>query len=152
MFDSVPIHPYTHTPVRLYRVLLVFVQCIGPSMMPTFNPSGDIVLLDRFSPRFLNKLERGDVVVARSPTAVRQTICKRIRATEGDRVRTGGPFRETIVTIPKGHIWLEGDNPNNSTDSRHYGPIPAALVLGRVVLKLWPPQEAGRVERQHKAQ
>ena len=140
------------THVLRFRFLLIFMQCIGPSMLPTFNASGDIVLLDRFSPRFLNKLERGDVVVARSPTSVRQTICKRIRATEGDRVRTGGPFRETLVTIPKGHIWLEGDNPNNSTDSRHYGPIPSALVLGRVVLKLWPLYEAGRVERQHKVQ
>ena len=70
---------------------------------------------------------------------------------EGDRVRTGGPFREKLVTVPKGHIWLEGDNPNNSTDSRHYGTVPAALILGRVLLKVWPPEETGWVPGRPKA-
>ena len=38
--------------------------------------------------------------------------------------------------VPAGHVWLQGDNPANSTDSRHYGPVPLALVQGRVVLKV----------------
>lgn len=41
--------------------------------------------------------------------------------------------------IPRGHVWLEGDNPENSMDSRNYGPVPAALVQGRVVGRVWPP-------------
>lgn len=41
----------------------------------------------------------------------------------------------------------QGDNFNNSTDSRHYGPVPYALLRGRVFLKVWPPWEAGWVER-----
>ena len=135
----------------IHDYVIEVTMCIGPSMLPTFNPSGDIVLLDRFSPRFLNNMKRGDIIVARSPTSARQTVCKRIRAVEGDHVRTGGPFREKLVTVPKGHIWLEGDNPNNSTDSRHYGTVPAALVLGRVLLKVWPPEEAGWVPDRPKA-
>uniref|UniRef100_A0A7N6B8I3 Peptidase S26 domain-containing protein n=1 Tax=Anabas testudineus TaxID=64144 RepID=A0A7N6B8I3_ANATE len=43
-----------------------------------------------------------------------------------------------FVVVPKGHVWLEGDNLRNSTDSRSYGPIPYALIRGRVCLKLWP--------------
>lgn len=50
------------------------------------------------------------------------------------------------VRVPKGHLWLQGDNPANSTDSRHYGPIPMALVRGRVAFKMWPLHEMGRVE------
>jgi len=40
--------------------------------------------------------------------------------------------------VPKGHVWIEGDNSPNSTDSRMYGPIPVGLVRGRAVLRLWP--------------
>lgn len=40
------------------------------------------------------------------------------------------------VQVPEGHIWLQGDNDLNSTDSRHYGPVPYALVEGRAFLKV----------------
>lgn len=40
------------------------------------------------------------------------------------------------VQVPKGHVWLQGDNFNNSTDSRHYGPVPYAMVRGRVFVKV----------------
>ena len=35
-------------------------------------------------------------------------------------------------------IWIEGDCPMYSRDSRHYGPIPESDILGRAVLRLWP--------------
>lgn len=38
--------------------------------------------------------------------------------------------------VPKGHVWLQGDNFNNSTDSRHYGPVPYAMIRGRVFVKV----------------
>lgn len=38
--------------------------------------------------------------------------------------------------IPQGMVWLEGDNPFNSTDSRSYGPVPLALVKGLVSFKV----------------
>lgn len=41
-----------------------------------------------------------------------------------------------FVQVPKGHVWLEGDNLMNSTDSRNYGPIPYGLIRGRVCLKV----------------
>ena len=40
------------------------------------------------------------------------------------------------VQVPQGHVWLQGDNPINSTDSRHYGPVPYALLRGRAFLKV----------------
>ena len=51
------------------------------------------------------------------------------------------------VPVPPGHVWLQGDNPLNSTDSRTYGPVPAALVRGRVFCRVWPPAQAGPVPR-----
>ena len=49
----------------------------------------------------------------------------------------GSQFIETTV-IPKGHVWLAGDNVSNSTDSRRYGPVSTQLLRGKVVVKLFP--------------
>jgi signal peptidase I len=59
--------------------------CIGPSMLPTFDTVGDVVLLERISAH-LSRLERGDVIIAQSPTKAKQNVCKRIRAIAGDQV------------------------------------------------------------------
>jgi hypothetical protein len=40
------------------------------------------------------------------------------------------------VQVPEGHVWLQGDNATNSTDSRHYGAVPYALLEGRAFLKV----------------
>ena len=42
------------------------------------------------------------------------------------------------IIVPSGHLWLEGDNPLCSIDSRHYGPIPVTHVRGRVTARLFP--------------
>lgn len=48
-------------------------------------------------------------------------------------------FRSNVVVVPRGHIWLEGDNAANSSDSRQYGPVPLGLVRSRAVGRVWPP-------------
>jgi hypothetical protein len=53
---------------------------------------------------------------------------------EGDE--ENGIYRTLIV--PEGHVWLEGDNPLLSVDSRHYGPIPVAWLQGKLVWRIWP--------------
>ena len=40
------------------------------------------------------------------------------------------------MQVPKGHVWLQGDNAYNSTDSRHYGPVPYALIQGKVFYRV----------------
>ena len=45
-------------------------------------------------------------------------------------------------------VWLQGDNLHNSTDSREYGPVPLASVLGRVIFRVWPEEEAGPIGQQ----
>lgn len=43
-----------------------------------------------------------------------------------------------IKNIPRGYVWIEGDNNANSADSRYYGPIPIGLIRSRVVCRIWP--------------
>lgn len=45
---------------------------------------------------------------------------------------------DRIFQVPDDHVWLEGDCPPFSFDSRHYGPIPTHWICGRLVLRLWP--------------
>ena len=51
------------------------------------------------------------------------------------RVQTE-PFGPT--TVPKGSLWVMGDNRGNSRDSRFIGPIKESDVIGRAILKVWP--------------
>ncbi|KAG8343867.1 putative inner membrane signal peptidase [Trypanosoma vivax] len=46
--------------------------------------------------------------------------------------------RETIAGEPTGWLWLEGDNPSESFDSRFTGAVPDDCLRGRVVMKVWP--------------
>ena len=38
--------------------------------------------------------------------------------------------------MPEGHCWLIGDNLPESRDSRTYGPVPLALIKGKVIARL----------------
>ena len=103
------------------------------------------------------------------PTAQKssQTFIKRVVAVGGDRVAVKGghvirngrqvdePFiapcepasgtcdfpRE--ITVPKGYVFLMGDNRGNSDDSRYWGPIPVSWVIGGAFATYWPPSRIG---------
>ena len=42
------------------------------------------------------------------------------------------------VTVPRGQVYLLGDNRGQSDDSRFWGPVPEDWVVGRVVFRYWP--------------
>jgi inner membrane protease subunit 2 len=49
-----------------------------------------------------------DACIHRSPEDPDRVLVKRIVAVEGDTVRTLPPYPENEVTIPQGHVWVEG--------------------------------------------
>jgi len=110
-------------------------------MIPTFANSGEVVLEELLSLRlFPNSLTRGDLITVESPLTPGRMICKRLIGLPGDIIcvdPTGrlAPSTEHVV-IPKGHIWISGDNADASRDSRTYGPVPMALVKGRIVARV----------------
>lgn len=51
-------------------------------------------------------------------------------------------FRATI-TVPKGDYYMMGDNRPDSLDSRYWGPVPKAWLIGKAFLTYWPPDRIG---------
>ena len=47
-----------------------------------------------------------------------------------------------MQTVPPGELWVMGDNRTNSKDSRVFGPIRIKTVVGRTILRIWPPGHA----------
>ncbi|KAK8575054.1 hypothetical protein V6N13_033720 [Hibiscus sabdariffa] len=130
------INKYLGTPVLTY----------GPSMLPTLNITGSLVLVERISTR-TGKLRPGDIVIFRSPETPRKVVCKRLIGMEGDQVTyvvdpKNSDRCETIV-VPKGHVWVEGDNIYNTKDSRNFGAIPYGLLEGRAFWTLLPRKDFG---------
>jgi nickel-type superoxide dismutase maturation protease len=93
----------------------VLARVTGPSMSPTVR-HGNRLLVRRV--RRPAEVDVGDVVLARFPARPELLVVKRVRR-----------------AVDGGH-WVEGDNPLVADDSRAFGP---AVVVGRVVLRLWPP-------------
>ncbi len=51
------------------------------------------------------------------------------------------------ITIPAHHCFLLGDNRNQSFDSRQFGPVPLAMIGGRVDYLYWPADSWSRFAR-----
>ena len=99
---------------------------------------GDAAGLDLCVYRTTNpkSLHVGDLVTVRSPESGK-TVVKRLVANEGDWVRRNGEVKNVDIrpseVIRRGYCWLEGDDAGAPDDSRAYGPMPSALLRGRVV-------------------
>ena len=87
----------------------------GASMLPTLHP-GDCVVVRRRA-----RVRQGDVVVLRRPDRPVLLVVKRVREVLSD-----------------GSLWVGGDNPAASDDSRVFGAVPPACVEGRVLWRYWP--------------
>lgn len=131
----------------------------GSSMEPTLG-SGDKIILSNF---FYHP-QRGDIVVSAQPNALAEKIIKRVVAVGGDTVnidfaqgvvyvngealeepyvKSATTHREDFVgplTIPKGKVFLLGDNRDNSTDSRSniIGLVDERYLVGKVALRIYP--------------
>ena len=133
------------------------------SMVPTLEV-GDRILANKFIYRFTEP-KRGDIVVFDSVEGEDETLIKRVVGVAGDRVRVsrygvlfvnGEPQEEPYLNkkdpprytygpkrVPKGYIFVMGDNRGNSADSRVFGPVPLEDVEGEAFLRFWPLSKIG---------
>ena len=47
------------------------------------------------------------------------------------------------ITVPRGDYYMMGDNRPDSLDSRFWGPVPKAWIIGKAFFTYWPPDRIG---------
>lgn len=147
----------------LYAFLVVLVLYFlawpvtieGESMEPTFL-DGDKVVTSRFL-TMTGKYDIGDVVVFHMiDVDGERDVIKRVIGMAGDKIeiKNGVVYRndeliseeyiqdstegEVSLTIPKGGLFVLGDNRAHSYDSRKIGIISESELKGKVILRWYP--------------
>lgn len=143
----------------LVQQFLVKPYAIPSPSMATTLVDGDRVLVNRVVYHFRSP-SRGDVIVFYPPgRSHSDPFIKRVVAVGGDvvAIRDGYLYLNGVrqdedyvmeypilgllaeTEIPAGHVWVMGDNRNNSGDSRVFGPVSEDDIMGRAFITYWPP-------------
>jgi signal peptidase I len=147
--------------VRTFVVESYVVQ--GVSMLPTFV-NGEHVLVNKLAYVF-GPPRTGQVIVFHPPIpGVTEDYIKRVIATGGETVairagnvyvngrRIAQPYVEfwdpsnyRQTRVPKGDVFVLGDNRPDSYDSRYFGMVPVRSITGQAVFAFWPLDRLGDV-------
>lgn len=154
----------------IYMFLFRPFQVNGDSMFPNFINS-QYVLTNLITLRFHLPV-RGDVIVFKAPPEPDKDFIKRVIGLPGDTVmlqngdvylngqkldqssflksdvRTyGGSFLKDgdTITVPTSEYFVMGDNRPYSSDSREWGFVPLANIIGESMFVYWPITDAHAV-------
>jgi len=132
----------------------------GPSMQPGLH-TNERVLVNSLIYDF-NAPQRGDVVVFHPPAQPSLIYIKRVIGLPGDTITLtldniyvdntlldepyvpaappGVSENPEVVTVHlgPGQYFLLGDNRTDSRDSRYFGPVPRANIIGQAQYVIWP--------------
>lgn len=139
------------------------------SMEPTLQIN-DRLVIEKIS-YYFNPPERGDIVVFWPPDDVfegqqgRDAFIKRVIGLPGDTVHVSGgevfingnPIEEDYIkaepeyewgpeTVPEDSYLVLGDNRNSSFDSHSWGFVPRENIIGKAVVRFWPPSRVGGLQ------
>jgi signal peptidase I len=133
----------------------------GLSMAPTLEDH-DRLIVNKLVYE-LGEPRPGDIVMLYYPLNPEKMFVKRVIAKEGDTVRIVDgrvyvndiPLHDDYVppefrshddwgpqVVQQGYYFVMGDHRNNSSDSRHWGPVPKKYIVGKVKVRWWPIQDA----------
>ncbi len=137
------------------------------SMEPTLQ-IGDRIVVDKLSVDF-GSINRGDIIVFKAPPSENcggepvTDLVKRVIGLPGDHLSSsvntiyvnGKPLSEawshteplgpaiSPTTVKAGTYFVIGDNHSNSCDSRYWGTVPKADIIGKAFVRIWPMSRIG---------
>jgi signal peptidase I len=144
--------------VKTFLIQAFFIP--SGSMLPTLHEH-DRVLVNKLS-YDLHDVHRGDLVVFERPegdsSSQIKDLIKRVVGLPGETIesrdghvyvdgrRLEEPYLEDGTqttnldqqTVPRGHVFVMGDNRSDSMDSRIFHAIDEDLIVGRAFVRVWP--------------
>lgn len=156
----------------LFRYFLIQPFIIdGDSMQPNFSDK-EYLLVDKITYKFTSP-KRGDVVILRPPNRPDAFYIKRIIGLPNEKIVMEGkkiviyneknedgaeliePYAlnqtksttKIIQVLQKDQYFVLGDNRDNSTDSREFGPVPRKDIAGRAFFAVFPLSKFGFIPR-----
>lgn len=166
------LYDWTKT-IVLSIVLAMFIRLtiVGAYYVPTGSMKPTIGIGDRLlGCKFLYWFEEpaaGDIVVFEPPEQAHTDVSrfvKRVVAVEGDLVEvknealyvngkrreepyaTSPFYRFSPMKVPEGHLFVLGDNRNNSADGHIWGFLPKDNIEAKIVLRFWPLTRLGLID------
>lgn len=141
----------------------------GTSMFPTLHNT-DRLIIEKVT-YYFRKPTAGDVVVFNYPANPKEQFIKRVIAVGGDKIKihdhkvyvNGKPLVEPYifekmnamidknyeneVSVPKGTIFVMGDNRNDSRDSRYsdVGFVELKQLIGKAFIRIFPLNKIGGI-------
>lgn len=132
------------------------------SMYPTLRV-GDRIIVEKAS-YYIRSPAINDIIIFRAPKQPGimedDVFIKRIVAKAGDRVQVRGGqlyvngiarkedfiaerprYTSNLTYVPRGHVYVLGDNRNNSYDSHVWGPLPVRNIIGKFVTCYYRPSD-----------
>jgi signal peptidase I len=131
------------------------IRVVQSSMQPTLY-EGDFVIVNKLAYK-MGEPGRGDVIVFQPPTAADdEPFIKRVIGLPGEQIEiqngkvfvNGQEIHELYIKappnyaghwlVPQGHLFVLGDNRNNSSDSHNWGYVPQTSIIGKALVVYLP--------------
>ena len=94
-------------------------------MLPTLK-NNSMIIVDQYLYKLFT-IKKEDILIFRVEN---EEVIKRIHGLPGETIET----KERQLTLKKDEIYVLGDNPKESIDSRMYGPLKINNIVGKIFL------------------